>query len=141
MADRRLRVEGAAAEISMTLTVLEVARLAPAALLALLALGCSRGGAQSNPGRGGPGSQAIPAAAGEAPPPAARPPLRRAEELKTRNIIADAELETARSTFEIARANAELWRTRYAFTQITAPVSGVITAKRVERGGAVSSHQ
>jgi len=206
MADRRLRVEGAAAEISMTLTVLKVARLAPAALLALLALGCSRGGAQSNPGRGGPGSQAIPVAAVETRPrdlartvtvigpvepirsvsvnaltsgtvmrmlvqegdrvragqliagldgreaaaqleraravlANAEAALRRAEELKTRNIIADAELETARSGFEIARADAELWRTRYAFTQITAPVSGVITAKRVERGGAVSSNQ
>lgn len=65
----------------------------------------------------------------------------RSEQLRARDLASDAELDAARSALETARADAELWRTRHDFTQIAAPVSGVIIAKRVERGGAVSANQ
>jgi len=65
----------------------------------------------------------------------------RAEQLKDRGLSSAAELDASRSAFESARADAELWRTRRAFTQITAPASGMVTSKRVERGGAVTANQ
>jgi len=66
--------------------------------------------------------------------------FKRAEPLRAREIISDAELETARSAYEAARADAELWGTRVGFTRITAPVAGTVTAKHVEQGGAVSAN-
>lgn len=66
---------------------------------------------------------------------------RRAEELRARDLSSDAELEAARSAYATARADAELWRTRVDFTRITAPAGGVVTAKRVERGGGVSANE
>jgi membrane fusion protein (multidrug efflux system) len=65
----------------------------------------------------------------------------RARELRARDVISAADLDAARSAFETARADAELWGTRVAFTRIAAPVAGVVTAKHVERGGAVSANQ
>lgn len=65
---------------------------------------------------------------------------KRAEPLRAKEIISDAELETSRSAYETARADAELWRTRLGFTRITAPVAGTVTAKHVEQGGAVSAN-
>jgi len=67
--------------------------------------------------------------------------FRRAEDLRTRDLIPVAELDAARAAFETARADAELWRTRVDFTLIKAPVAGIVTMKHVERGGAVSSNQ
>lgn len=66
---------------------------------------------------------------------------RRAEQLRTEGLIAGAQLDEARSAYDIAKADAALWGTRLAFTRIEAPVRGVVTAKRVERGGAVSENQ
>lgn len=65
---------------------------------------------------------------------------KRAEQLRARDIISDAELETARASFEATRADADLWRTRVGFTRITAPVAGTVTGKFVEQGGAVSAN-
>jgi RND family efflux transporter MFP subunit len=67
--------------------------------------------------------------------------FRRAEDLRARELIPVAELDAARAAFETARADAELWRTRVDFTLIRAPVSGTVTVKHVERGGAVSANQ
>ena len=64
----------------------------------------------------------------------------RAQQLRSRELNSDADLDAARSAFATARADAELWRTRLEFTRITAPVAGVVTAKRIERGGAVSAN-
>jgi RND family efflux transporter MFP subunit len=66
---------------------------------------------------------------------------RRAEQLQANGLSTDAELDAARSAYQIARADVELWQTRLAFTRITAPVSGMVTAKHVERGSAVSTNQ
>jgi RND family efflux transporter MFP subunit len=65
----------------------------------------------------------------------------RTEQLRANDLASTAELDAARSAFEIARADVELWRTRLAFTRITAPVAGVVTDKWIERGSAVTSNQ
>ena len=66
---------------------------------------------------------------------------RRAEQLQANDLTSAAELDALRSAFEIAKADVELWRTRLAFSRITAPVSGVVTAKQVEQGSTVSTNQ
>lgn len=66
---------------------------------------------------------------------------KRATELRARELTSEAELETARSAFATAEADAELWRTRLSFTRITAPAAGVVTAKHLERGGSVTANQ
>jgi RND family efflux transporter MFP subunit len=67
--------------------------------------------------------------------------FRRAEELRSRDLIPVAELDAASAAYRSAKADADLWGTRLDFTRIRAPVSGVVTAKHVERGSAVSAHQ
>lgn len=66
--------------------------------------------------------------------------FRRAESLQAGDLVAESELDALRAAYGIARADVELWRTRVAFSRITAPASGVITAKRVERGSAVATN-
>jgi RND family efflux transporter MFP subunit len=65
----------------------------------------------------------------------------RAQELRELQLNSAAELDAARSAFATAKADAELWRTRLGFTRIAAPVGGVVTAKHVEQGSAVSANQ
>ncbi|UCF40493.1 MAG: efflux RND transporter periplasmic adaptor subunit [Gemmatimonadota bacterium] len=65
----------------------------------------------------------------------------RAQQLNARGLNTAADLDAARSAHDIAKADVELWRTRVAFSRLSAPVSGVVTAKRVERGSAVSTNQ
>jgi membrane fusion protein (multidrug efflux system) len=65
----------------------------------------------------------------------------RTEQLRANDLTSTAELDAARSAFAIAKADVELWRTRLAFTRITAPVAGVVTGKSIERGSAVSTNQ
>jgi RND family efflux transporter MFP subunit len=67
--------------------------------------------------------------------------FQRAQQLQANGLTTEADLDAARSAYEIARADVELWRTRLAFSRISAPVSGVVTAKMVERGSAVSTNQ
>ncbi|MEX2155530.1 MAG: efflux RND transporter periplasmic adaptor subunit [Gemmatimonadales bacterium] len=62
-------------------------------------------------------------------------------QLHANRIITDAEFEQSRSAYEVAKSDAELWRTRYAFSRITAPSAGVVTAKHVEAGSAVTPNQ
>jgi RND family efflux transporter MFP subunit len=65
----------------------------------------------------------------------------RNEQLYATQIITAAEFEESRSAYEVAKADAALWRTRLEFTRITAPSAGVVTAKHVEAGGVVSTNQ
>ena len=67
--------------------------------------------------------------------------FRRASEMHDAKIITDAEYEQARATFETARSDSRLWETRLGFGRITAPAAGVVTAKLVEAGSAVSPNQ
>ncbi len=63
----------------------------------------------------------------------------RMQRLQNSDLSSDAEMESARSAFDIAKADVRLWSTRLAFCRVTAPISGIVTAKRVEKGAAVSS--
>jgi len=63
----------------------------------------------------------------------------RMQRLQKSDLSSDAEMESARSTFDIAKADVQLWSTRLAFCRVTAPISGIVTAKRVEKGAAVSA--
>jgi RND family efflux transporter MFP subunit len=65
----------------------------------------------------------------------------RNEQLNATKIITDAEFQQSRSAYEVAKSDAEVWRTRLAFTQISAPSGGIVTAKMVEAGSAVSPNQ
>lgn len=62
----------------------------------------------------------------------------RAQGMRAGDLTSEADLDQTRSSYEIAKADVELWSTRLAFCRISAPVSGVVTAKHVERGGTVS---
>jgi RND family efflux transporter MFP subunit len=72
---------------------------------------------------------------------AARAAFERDSQLHANTIVTDAELERSRSAYTVARSDAELWETRGAFTRITAPSAGIVTAKHVEAGTAVSPNQ
>ncbi len=65
----------------------------------------------------------------------------RNQQLAATQIITDAEFEQSRSVYEVAKSDAEVWRTRLAFTRITAPSAGIVTVKAVEAGSAVSVNQ
>lgn len=65
----------------------------------------------------------------------------RNEQLAKTQIITDAEFQQSRSAYDVAKSDAELWRTRLAFTRITAPSPGIVTNKAVEAGSAVSANQ
>jgi RND family efflux transporter MFP subunit len=64
----------------------------------------------------------------------------RAEQLRARELNSMAELDAARAAFATSKADAQLWRARLDFTRVTAPIAGVVIAKHVERGGAVSAN-
>jgi membrane fusion protein (multidrug efflux system) len=66
---------------------------------------------------------------------------RRTEQLEENELASEAEIDGLRSAFEIARADVELWSTRVAYCRVTAPVAGVVTDKRVEKGGTVGANQ
>jgi RND family efflux transporter MFP subunit len=65
----------------------------------------------------------------------------RNQQLAATKIITDAEFEESRSAYEVAKSDAALWRTRVEFSRITAPSAGLVTAKLVEAGSAVSPNQ
>jgi RND family efflux transporter MFP subunit len=65
----------------------------------------------------------------------------RNQQLAATQIITDAEFEQSRSAYEVAKSDAEVWRTRLAFTRITAPSPGIVTVKAVEAGSAVTANQ
>lgn len=64
---------------------------------------------------------------------------RRAVALDREGLIAPADREAAQASFEVARARAEALRTRLSFTQVTAPVAGVVTVRHVELGDTVAA--
>ncbi|HEX9728263.1 MAG TPA: efflux RND transporter periplasmic adaptor subunit [Gemmatimonadales bacterium] len=67
--------------------------------------------------------------------------FRRASEMHDARIITQAEFEQTRAAFETARSDVRLWETRFGFGRILAPAAGVVTAKIVEAGSAVSPNQ
>src|SRR5262245_2904710 len=65
----------------------------------------------------------------------------RNQQLAKTQIITDAEFQQSRSAYDVAKSDAEVWRTRLAFTRITAPSPGIVTSKAIEAGSAVSANQ
>jgi len=65
----------------------------------------------------------------------------RDSQLHASTIVTDAEFEASRTAVIVARSDMQLWETRRAFTRITAPSAGIVTAKQVEAGSAVSPNQ
>jgi len=65
----------------------------------------------------------------------------RNRQLHENQIITATEFEQSRSAYEVAKSDAELWRTRLEFSRITAPSAGLVTVKHVEAGSAVSPNQ
>jgi RND family efflux transporter MFP subunit len=67
--------------------------------------------------------------------------FRRASEMQERRIITEAEFEQAQAAYGAARSDVALWETRLGFGRIRAPGPGVVTAKLVEAGSAVTPNQ
>ena len=65
----------------------------------------------------------------------------RDSQLHERTIVTDAEFDASRSAYTVARSDVALWETRRAFTRIVAPTAGVVVAKQVEAGSAVTPNQ
>jgi RND family efflux transporter MFP subunit len=63
----------------------------------------------------------------------------RSEALFKEAIITAAELERDRTAYESARATVDQLRTRLGYAKVVAPISGVVTEKRVEGGDVVGA--
>jgi RND family efflux transporter MFP subunit len=64
--------------------------------------------------------------------------VRRAEQLRDRQVITLAEYERDRAAYDAARAQLDQLRTRLGYAVVRAPVAGVVTVKHVEAGDVVS---
>ena len=62
----------------------------------------------------------------------------RSEQLYKEKIITLAELERDRAALEASKASNEQLRTRLGYAKVMAPISGIITEKRIEAGDIVS---
>ena len=67
--------------------------------------------------------------------------FQRNQQLYDSQIITASEFEQSRSAHEVAKSDAEVWRTRLEFSRIAAPSAGMVTAKHVEAGSAVTPNQ
>ena len=67
--------------------------------------------------------------------------FQRSQQLVQSESITATEFDQARSAYEVASSDAQLWRTRLAFSRITAPAAGLVTVKHVEAGTGVSPNQ
>lgn len=63
----------------------------------------------------------------------------RSEKLFAEAIITAAELERDRMAYESARATHDQVRTRLGYARVVAPISGIVTEKRIEAGDIVST--
>jgi RND family efflux transporter MFP subunit len=64
---------------------------------------------------------------------------RRAEQLLARQVITQPEYEAEQTAFAAARAQLDQLRTRLGFTEVRAPISGIVTAKLVQSGDVVGN--
>jgi RND family efflux transporter MFP subunit len=65
--------------------------------------------------------------------------MERSEQLFKQQIMTLAEVERDRTAFESAKATSEQLTTRLGYARVRAPISGIITEKRIEAGDIVSS--
>ena len=66
--------------------------------------------------------------------------VKRLQQLKAKQLIAEESLNRANTTLEIARAEARLLRTRISYFSIKAPFSGEIAERKVEPGDVAPKH-
>lgn len=78
-------------------------------------------------------------AAAEASYQVAEAAYERARQLRDRQIITLPEYEQQRTAHAAAKATLDQLRTRVGYTNVTSPVAGVVTEKRVEAGDAVGT--
>jgi membrane fusion protein (multidrug efflux system) len=69
----------------------------------------------------------------------ARDAFARAQQLRERQVITQAEFDAARAAEAAARASMDQLRTRIGYTVVRAPVGGVVTEKLVELGAVVGA--
>jgi RND family efflux transporter MFP subunit len=65
--------------------------------------------------------------------------IERSEQLFKQQIITLAELERDRASYESAKASSEQLKTRLGYARVVAPITGIVTEKRIEAGDIVSS--
>src|SRR4029450_3126620 len=65
--------------------------------------------------------------------------VQRSEQLFKQQILTAAELERDRASYESAKATSEQLKTRLGYSRVVAPISGIITDKRIEAGEGVSN--
>jgi RND family efflux transporter MFP subunit len=63
----------------------------------------------------------------------------RARQLRDRQVITQPEYEADRTAYEAARAQLDQLRTRAGFTEVRAPIGGVVTSKAVETGDVIGN--
>lgn len=68
----------------------------------------------------------------------ARSTFERSQRLRERQVITDAEFERDRAALAAAQAQTDQLRTRLDFATVRAPVTGLVTEKRVESGDIVA---
>ncbi|QKT04291.1 efflux RND transporter periplasmic adaptor subunit [Ectothiorhodospiraceae bacterium 2226] len=66
--------------------------------------------------------------------------LQRLQGLVKRQLVSEDELVRAQTDLELAHADVQLLEARLSYTRIDAPFDGVVSARLVEPGDAVSSH-
>jgi RND family efflux transporter MFP subunit len=64
---------------------------------------------------------------------------RRAEQLLARQVITQPEYEADQTAFAAAQAQLDQLRTRVGFTEVRAPISGLVTSKLVQSGDVVGN--
>lgn len=69
----------------------------------------------------------------------ARASYERAQRLRDRQVITQAEFDRERATLAAAQAQADQLTTRAGYARVVAPVTGVVTEKRVEAGDVVAN--
>jgi membrane fusion protein, multidrug efflux system len=70
----------------------------------------------------------------------ARRTAERSEQLRAQQIVTEAEYDRDRAALTAATATRDQLRTRVGYASVRAPISGMITEKRVERGDIVSTN-
>lgn len=64
----------------------------------------------------------------------------RASQLIADGLITQADADSAKATYQVSKARVEALETRLSFTQVTAPVAGVVTVRHVELGDLVAAN-
>lgn len=69
-----------------------------------------------------------------------RAAFERLNQLRERNYVDAASLQTARAEVEIAESEVRLWQTRVEFSRVQSSIEGTVVVRHVEPGEAISRH-